>query len=156
MRGIMIYFIQDTGSNAIKIGHSGEPLKRLAQCQTGSPHKLIMIGVIDGGPKEERQLHRRFKKFHLRGEWFRGDNRLLEQIRAMPLKELSFKEWLARQAGRDDPTGDVASDARDDQRWEWKWDGDLKSLLSRILTKNGCREARAAALQAFREYQRTA
>ena len=79
----MIYFIQDTNSKAVKIGHGNNPLKRLAACQTGTPFPLSMVGTLPGGAAEESLLHDQFEAFHLRGEWFKGEPELLDMIRRM-------------------------------------------------------------------------
>ena len=150
----MIYFIQDTVTKAVKIGHGVNPEKRLEQCQVGNANALTMIGVLEGGRPEERLLHQRFASHRMRGEWFRGDDKLLSAIRAMPIKEISFMEWVFRQSGRGDLIGDLSEDLSIDQRARrWAWDGKLKSLLSRITRRNGCREAREAAEEAWNEYQ---
>lgn len=79
----MIYFIQDSFSKAIKIGHGRKPEKRLAEMQIGCPGNLTLLGTVEGGPVEEALLHDQFDPFHVRGEWFRGDDELLKMIRMM-------------------------------------------------------------------------
>lgn len=80
-----VYFIQDTHSRFIKIGHAADPLKRLASLQTASPHGLELLGTVAGGPKEEALLHELFERFHHRGEWFRGDSDLIASVRRLML-----------------------------------------------------------------------
>lgn len=79
----MIYFIQDTHSNAIKIGHARRPERRLLELQTGAPYALTLLGTLPGGPLEEILLHEQFDPFHLRGEWFKGETELMELIRRL-------------------------------------------------------------------------
>jgi hypothetical protein len=76
----MIYFIQDTGSKAIKIGISYNPPKRLAALQTAHASRLTLMGVMDGGQREERALHHRFAR--LQGEWFEPTEGLLAFVQA--------------------------------------------------------------------------
>ena len=85
----MIYFIQDSSSQAIKIGVSKQPLKRLADLQTAHPSQLLLIGVMDGMQQQEKELHRRFTR--QRGEWFDPSPDLLAFIRenAVSLAHLS-------------------------------------------------------------------
>jgi hypothetical protein len=69
----MIYFIQADESLAVKIGHSqGDPLGRLATCQTGNHERLSLLGVIyRAGPKAERKIHLKFQAARRHsGEWF--------------------------------------------------------------------------------------
>ncbi len=47
MESTNIYFIGSLESGTVKIGKSNNPEKRLAELQTGNPHKLILYGVID-------------------------------------------------------------------------------------------------------------
>lgn len=70
----MIYFIQNEATQAIKIGFSDNPVKRLASLQTGSAEQLVMIATMPGGFTEERILHERFEEFRLFGEWFSSCN----------------------------------------------------------------------------------
>jgi len=75
----MIYFIQDTATNKIKIGVSQKPMERLAGLQTACVGKLILIGVMDGARQEEIALHEQFTQH--RGEWFDPTTDLLTYIR---------------------------------------------------------------------------
>jgi hypothetical protein len=69
----MIYFIRDTGTGAIKIGYSKNPGKRLTGLQTATASKLEMIGTMQGGLEHEAEFQDRFEKYHLQGEWYKGD-----------------------------------------------------------------------------------
>jgi hypothetical protein len=69
----VIYFIQNTVTNAIKIGYSKNAKKRLNGLQNATPDKLVLLGMIQGGLEHETEFHNRFAKHALRGEWFRGD-----------------------------------------------------------------------------------
>jgi hypothetical protein len=69
----VIYFIKDTVTQEIKTGCSGDPEKRLSELQTGNPHKLILLGAIRGNAAGEAQLHVRFARYRMEGEWFKGD-----------------------------------------------------------------------------------
>lgn len=72
------YFIQAGADGPIKIGKADNPEKRVAELQTGSPDVLRLIGKLKGDC--EKDLHARFHKLHLRGEWFSPDVRLLAFI----------------------------------------------------------------------------
>jgi hypothetical protein len=63
------YFVQGIFGGPIKIGiTSGSVEARVAAMQTGSPVELRTLAVLDGN--HERELHRRFAKWRLHGEWF--------------------------------------------------------------------------------------
>jgi hypothetical protein len=76
-----VYFIQEKAGGPIKIGFSGNPLKRLAEIQTGYPRELMLLGTMPGGRREERDLHRRFGRFKTFGEWFQDDPVIVEFIK---------------------------------------------------------------------------
>ncbi len=69
----MIYFIKNTVVQAIKIGYSAKPARRLAGLQTASPHRLVLLGTIPGSEADEQAMHARFAMHRLEGEWFCGD-----------------------------------------------------------------------------------
>lgn len=68
----MVYFIRSVESNRIKIGYTnGSVSKRLATLQTGCPEPLELLHFTEeAGPYEEAKIHRRFKDYRVRGEWF--------------------------------------------------------------------------------------
>lgn len=68
-----IYFIQDKKSNAIKIGLSTNPRRRLRSIQAYNPNVLHLLLTLDtDNPKKtERLLHEKFQKCHIHGEWFK-------------------------------------------------------------------------------------
>jgi hypothetical protein len=67
-----VYVIGIEGDNsAVKIGFASKIEDRLSTLQTASHHELKVLAVIEGSPKEEKDLHRKFASDHIRGEWFR-------------------------------------------------------------------------------------
>ena len=66
----MIYFITQ-GNEFVKIGHTDNPLARVATLQVGNPNELRLWVSFPGGKEEEEIFHKFFKDFHVRGEWFR-------------------------------------------------------------------------------------
>lgn len=71
MRHHQIYFLQ-RADGLIKIGTSITFAARLAQL-TASHGMLGVVRVINGDQRRERELHRKFKRFHEYGEWFRDE-----------------------------------------------------------------------------------
>jgi hypothetical protein len=66
-----VYLIR-AENGLVKIGCSTGIERRLMYLQTGTPHELTLLGVIETDhPRElERQLHKRFADRRRRGEWF--------------------------------------------------------------------------------------
>ena len=65
-----IYFILDLEHKvpAVKIGSTSVSVEqRLSSIQTGNPADLKLLGFTEG---YESDFHERFKKYHIRGEWF--------------------------------------------------------------------------------------
>lgn len=81
----VVYFIQSGKKGAIKIGHTRNIEKRIAELQIGNPYELFLLCTIevDGLAKTrklERYLHRRFSQQHIRGEWFQKNIKLKEVL----------------------------------------------------------------------------
>lgn len=87
-----VYFIQ--AGDKIKIGFSTRPLNRLRDLQTSNPGALEIIGTMQGTKAYEHRLHERFKRFRVRGEWFRSTAALTRLIDAYT------PEGIARQEAR--------------------------------------------------------
>ncbi|NKB32144.1 MAG: GIY-YIG nuclease family protein [Pseudomonadales bacterium] len=68
------YFIaenENTNGHRIKIGFSKDPEKRIKVLQTGNSRKLALMGWIEcEGQALERSLHKKYKNYNLKGEWF--------------------------------------------------------------------------------------
>lgn len=78
---LMIYFIQDDSTLAIKIGFTdGDPELRLKSLQTGSAGGFHLLATVPGGQADERSLHERFAAARVRGEWFQPSPELLAHI----------------------------------------------------------------------------
>ncbi len=61
------YFIEAIGTSRIKIGKTNHVPRRLATLQTGSPFRLAIRATTS---IPERELHRRFRRDRVSGEWF--------------------------------------------------------------------------------------
>ena len=55
----------------IKIGWARDLQSRIATLQTASAVELELLGSIVGFKRDERRVHERFKRYHVRGEWYR-------------------------------------------------------------------------------------
>ena len=67
-----IYFIQSGEDGPIKIGFARDPHRRFGHIQGSNPAECRLLGVLQGTPKLERKLHRRFRDHLIRGEWFQA------------------------------------------------------------------------------------
>lgn len=65
-----VYFIQNTGTYRIKIGHAADVAKRVGELQTGADARLVVLGSIPGGREVEQVLHARLSRWRVSGEWF--------------------------------------------------------------------------------------
>src|SRR5262245_53777709 len=75
-----VYFVRPRGMDYVKIGETECLARRLSNLQSASPVKLEVLGVIPPGRVLEGELHRRFARHWVRGEWFRLDPDVLEYI----------------------------------------------------------------------------
>mgnify|MGYP000456709959 CR=1 FL=1 len=78
-----VYFIQGLCGGAIKIGFSKNPEVRLKELQTGYPDTLTILLMIPGTEATERAIHRKFEASRLKGEWFRPDDYLIEEMKKL-------------------------------------------------------------------------
>ncbi len=70
-----IYIIQDHDTGFYKIGKSKYPKTRLHQLikqdtKLPTPNRFILLDAWYADESVEKDLHKHFKRFHIRGEWF--------------------------------------------------------------------------------------
>jgi hypothetical protein len=77
-----VYFIEATNTNLVKIGR-GCGSERLKSLQTGCPYELKLLCEIKtlDDIKLEKELHRKFNKYHYRGEWFCMSDKIQDYIK---------------------------------------------------------------------------
>ena len=70
-----IYFIRSGETGPVKIGWVKSSVEsRLLALQCGNPEELIICKVLENKSiADEYELHRRFSKFRIRGEWFSAE-----------------------------------------------------------------------------------
>lgn len=76
------YFIQAVDSGHIKIGRSENPEGRMKDIQTSNHENLKLLAVADNDI--EAELHEKFSRSRIRGEWFTPSKDLLEYIDSLP------------------------------------------------------------------------
>lgn len=74
----MIYFLVE--ADQVKIGYALDIETRRKTLQTGVAKTLFIVGAYEGDVKDEKELHRRFKDYKLRGEWFSVTQKVQEYI----------------------------------------------------------------------------
>lgn len=80
-RGV-VYFIKNGVRDRVKIGFSEGHKARLSSLQNASPDALALIGTIPGTIKTERRMHKRFREYREKGEWFRIEGTLAKFLKA--------------------------------------------------------------------------
>jgi Meiotically Up-regulated Gene 113 (MUG113) protein len=76
----VVYFIQEDGAGAIKIGTSKHLKKRMDEIARILPSEIVLLATIEGGHEVEWVIQQRFNHAHVKGEWFRPVPELLEYI----------------------------------------------------------------------------
>lgn len=96
VKNSFVYFISECrnhnlkGNSAVKIGVARNPATRLAELQTGNPKELEL--ALTFSPMSEKQayhlesrFHSKFRKYKIRGEWFRkllfSELKLIDDVR---------------------------------------------------------------------------
>lgn len=89
----MIYFVQEEGGGAIKIGFtSGDMDARLRGLQTGCSRKLHVLATIeDGSMADEKALHEMFAEHRVFGEWFKPHKDVLDYLSEISV--LAVSDW---------------------------------------------------------------
>lgn len=75
-----IYFLQNGRRKLVKIGFSGDHISRIDSLQSATPDKLKLLATLPGSRTLEAELHKRFAKYHVQGEWFSVEGELAKYI----------------------------------------------------------------------------
>lgn len=76
-----VYFM--SCRSAIKIGYAKDPHRRVQAHQISQPHKVGLMVTVPGGRELEREYHRRFAAYRLRGEWFSDAQDILDEVKRL-------------------------------------------------------------------------
>lgn len=92
-----VYFISTKRKKVVKIGIANNPEKRLKTFQTANYEELVILRVIkvanrDLAFKLENALHQKFKKYHIRGEWFKLTPTVIKFIENYQINNMSLFE----------------------------------------------------------------
>ena len=68
----VVYLIQaeDSSPSIYKIGTTKNIDSRIEALKTGCPYELKLIKTINGDAHTEKRLHKKYKSFRKKGEWF--------------------------------------------------------------------------------------
>lgn len=77
-----VYAIES--GDAVKIGWSNNPRRRVHNLTTGSPVQHRLIGFIEATKDREFELHAQLSIHRIRGEWFRKEGLVIEFIKSLP------------------------------------------------------------------------
>ncbi len=69
--GRSVVYIVGAALGPVKIGWSTDVYARVRDLQTAQHRTLFVHAILDGGRFDEMELHRRFARDRVRGEWFR-------------------------------------------------------------------------------------
>lgn len=76
-----VYFMQPIDGGPIKIGYSENVDRRRAELEAHFGRSLAILAVVEGGRKEEREMHDRFSHLRMEGtEQFKPARDLMEFI----------------------------------------------------------------------------
>lgn len=82
-RGV-VYFVLDSTTGAVKIGHTADLVGRLSCMEvSASDDRLELLIAIPGGRHLEQAIQQAFESQHLKGEWYRMSpdlRRLIEEL----------------------------------------------------------------------------
>lgn len=100
-----VYFIQIAKKQGpVKIGTAMDVDKRLKVLQIANPYKLQIISVLVCKSKKhayaiEEQLHKEFKRYLIRGEWFSYE--VIEKIPEVMARSLEYIDKPSRKYKKD-------------------------------------------------------
>lgn len=86
-RDHVVYFVQYGKTRQVKIGTTRHVTRRVCGLRSGSPTGLHLLATVPGDEITEAEMHRRFRKYRLRGEWFRMEGALAKFIDALMKKQ---------------------------------------------------------------------
>lgn len=70
MEKVAVYFVQAEWSKEIKIGFSTQVGSRISILRSVHFQNMTLLGWIPGGPRVEREMHAKFARWAVGGEWF--------------------------------------------------------------------------------------
>lgn len=87
-----IYVVGNEEQAICKIGYSTNPTNRISGIQTGCPYKLKFLLIIKGNMLMEQELHKKYAKQRLNGEWFSYSGPLKDSIEKVSFSDLNISK----------------------------------------------------------------
>lgn len=75
----LVYFAQ-AESGPIKVGHTVNIERRMAEIQLCTPAKVSLLTSVDGDRRTEAYFHRAFAKFRAFGEWYHPAQEVIQRV----------------------------------------------------------------------------
>ena len=97
-----VYFLQQGETGPIKIGFTTKLKHRFAVIRSSNIY-VSVLGVMPGGRKEERQIHKRFKEHRIEGEWFYPVDEIVQLAKSLPLPHDLLDDLLTKLPWRSIP-----------------------------------------------------
>lgn len=95
MNAPTVYFLQlDPPGGPVKIGYTRRSVyDRVAEGQTFSPQKILVLAETLGSLEDEAKLHQHFSHLRLQGEWFTYDPELKDLVMYL-VSGHSLQSWF--------------------------------------------------------------
>ncbi len=75
-----VYFLKNGRRKLIKIGFSSDHVSRIQNIQSSTPDHVKLLATLPGNRALEAELHKRFAKYRVQGEWFRVEGALADYL----------------------------------------------------------------------------
>ncbi len=81
-----IYFVERVTDNAVKIGWTGDVMRRVAELRKETGSGIEIIACVPGDQRDEAGLHKRFRDARIAGEWFLPTNELKSYVASLRVR----------------------------------------------------------------------
>lgn len=136
-----VYFVMSDATSHMKIGWTSRLEHRIAELQVSNPFPLRLVGSFPGTRFDEKDVHRKFWKNRVAGEWFLCNGDMLLEIEKMISERSSSGASL-------DPDEEYTT-IRVTGRALRCIDDAIKELLSEMPPGSSARMSRSAAIDFF-------
>ena len=79
-RQSLVYFVQRSSDDAIKIGWTSDLERRVRELKRDEYCQCIILAAVPGNKSDELRLHKEFARLALGDEWFESSYALIEHI----------------------------------------------------------------------------
>lgn len=93
---MLVYFIRNGHKGAVKIGVTANLSGRLSALSHPMMKELKLLGTIEGGYGAEKEMHKRFAEYRIKGEWFKFEGKLKEFVESLGKPDPAHKKSKRR------------------------------------------------------------